>query len=246
MTNTTTSNATTNTTTLFQHGTLALLVPGLFDGTLTMADLRKHGDTGIGTGDGLDGEIIMLNGTPYQVRHDGSIVVVPDDLTLPFANAHVADFQPFTDISDRSMSQVTAWLSDAAGWANTFFAALITGDFAPMRTRAVGKQGKPYPTLLQSAGAQSVFTAERTHGTVLAYHSPQLFHGVAVGGFHLHYLADDHAIGGHVLDFHVAHAQVSLQRFDTFEEHLPVTNHAFSTHDFSQDDIAEDVRQSEG
>lgn len=34
---------------LFQHGTLALLVPGLFDGTLPLSSLLEHGDTGIGT-----------------------------------------------------------------------------------------------------------------------------------------------------------------------------------------------------
>lgn len=28
-------------TTLYQHGTLALLVPGLLDGTITMGDLLK-------------------------------------------------------------------------------------------------------------------------------------------------------------------------------------------------------------
>lgn len=29
---------------VFQHGTLGMLVPGLFDGTMTIADLLKHGD----------------------------------------------------------------------------------------------------------------------------------------------------------------------------------------------------------
>jgi len=56
-----------DTTKLFQHGTLALLVPGLLTGTLTMKELLQHGDTGIGTGEGLDGELIILDGQPYQV-----------------------------------------------------------------------------------------------------------------------------------------------------------------------------------
>ncbi|MCC2728542.1 acetolactate decarboxylase, partial [Blautia sp. MSK22_86] len=34
---------------LYQHGTLALLVPGLLEGTTTIGELLKHGDTGIGT-----------------------------------------------------------------------------------------------------------------------------------------------------------------------------------------------------
>ncbi|WP_237757725.1 acetolactate decarboxylase, partial [Lactiplantibacillus plantarum] len=35
-----------DTTTIFQHGTLGLLVPGLFDGTITAGELLTHGDTG--------------------------------------------------------------------------------------------------------------------------------------------------------------------------------------------------------
>ena len=37
---------------LYQHGTLALLVPGLLEGTTTIGELLTHGDTGIGTGEG--------------------------------------------------------------------------------------------------------------------------------------------------------------------------------------------------
>ena len=53
---------------VYQHGTLALLVPGLFDGTMKLAELLAHGDTGIGTATGLNGEMIVLDGTPYLVH----------------------------------------------------------------------------------------------------------------------------------------------------------------------------------
>lgn len=54
---------------LYQHGTLALLVPGLLEGTTTIGELLKHGDTGIGTGEGLDGELIILDGVAYKVAN---------------------------------------------------------------------------------------------------------------------------------------------------------------------------------
>lgn len=235
----------TNTNTLYQHGTLALLVPGLLKGTISMSELLQHGDTGIGTGEGLDGEIIILDGTPYQVRHDGSIVVVPGDFALPFASVHTAGFVELTDIGNTSKSELEQWLPERTDWANTFFAATVTGTFSAMHTRAVAKQGRPYPTLEQTAAAQSVFTAKVTKGTLLIYYAPALFNGVAVGGCHIHYLADDHTIGGHALDFHVEHAQVAVQRFDTLEQHLPVENSAFMTHDFSKDDIAGAIATSE-
>ena len=234
-----------DTHTLYQHGTLALLVPGLLDGTLRMKELLRHGDTGIGTGEGLDGEIIILHGTPYQVRHDGKIMVVPDDFTLPFANAHFADFSPLDDISDCSLTELTEWLPRATGLGNTFFAATVTGSFRNMRTRAFAKQSRPYPTLEQTAQDERIFSVAATEGTLLLYYSPQVFNGVAVGGFHIHYLAGDFSIGGHVLDFHVAHARVQVQRFDTLQEHLPVSSGEYRAHDFSQDDIAGAISAAE-
>lgn len=226
-----------NTRTLYQHGTLALLVPGLLDGTLTIGELMRHGDTGIGTGEGLDGELIILNGKPYQARPDGSIVVVRDSFTLPFANMHWADFTPVKEVRDLTQKQITSWLPRAAGTTNGFFAATLTGRFSNMHTRVITKQRRPYPTLEQTAAQEQFFTAQQTEGTVLAYYSPQLFNGIAVGGFHIHYLADDLSIGGHVLDFHVEQAHVSIQQFDTLQEHLPVGNTIYSSHDFSEDDI---------
>lgn len=68
---------------LYQHGTLALLVPGLLEGTTTIGELLTHGDTGIGTGEGLDGELIILDGVAYKVGQSGVAERVPDDFTMP-------------------------------------------------------------------------------------------------------------------------------------------------------------------
>ena len=40
-----------------------------------MGELKQHGDTGIGTFEGLNGEMIVLDGTVYQAVADGSALV---------------------------------------------------------------------------------------------------------------------------------------------------------------------------
>ena len=50
---------------LYQHGTLAMLMGKQLQGTITVAELLTHGDTGIGTLTGLDGEVIVLDGEVY-------------------------------------------------------------------------------------------------------------------------------------------------------------------------------------
>lgn len=70
-----------------------------------------------------------------------------------------------------------------------------------MHTRVAVKSTPPYKTLVATAQQQQEFTAHNITGTLLSYYSPQLFHGAAVTGFHSHFLAADHSMGGHVLNF---------------------------------------------
>ena len=47
---------------LYQHGTLGTLMAGLLEGTATIDELLKHGDSGLATLTGSDGEVIFING----------------------------------------------------------------------------------------------------------------------------------------------------------------------------------------
>ncbi|RHW48751.1 acetolactate decarboxylase [Bombilactobacillus bombi] len=230
---------------LFQHGTLALLVPGLLTGTLTIKELLQHGDTGIGTGEGLDGELVILQRQAYQVQSTGHIRQVPGEFMVPFANIHHADYQPLAQLSDLTQAQLYQQLNDRIKAPNTFYSVKITGTFAKMHTRAASKSTPPYATLLATAQNQQEFTAENVSGTLLSYYSPELFHGAAVAGYHSHFLAEDLTIGGHVLDFALTSGQVQVQVFDTLEQHLPIENQEFMQHDFTKDNISSDISQSE-
>src|SRR5690349_2520856 len=54
--------------TLFQVSTTGALVQGVYRGAMTLGTLREHGDFGLGTFDGLDGEMVALDGKFYQVH----------------------------------------------------------------------------------------------------------------------------------------------------------------------------------
>ncbi|CAJ1180598.1 Alpha-acetolactate decarboxylase [Companilactobacillus paralimentarius] len=233
-----------NTNTLYQHGTLALLVPGLLDGTITMKELLSHGDTGIGTGEGLDGELVILDGTPYQVDSNGSVNIVKDDFTLPFANIHFGSYQPLTSVDSISQKELEEKILSLTS-ANTFFSIELHGQFTNVKTRAVKKSHKPYDTLAKTAESQSIFDRDTVTGTLLSYYSPEIFDGAAVGGFHHHFLSDEHDFGGHLLSFGTANGNVKLQQFDTLEQHLPVKNQSYMDFDFSGEDILGDIHKSE-
>ena len=63
---------------LYQVSLLQGLTFGDYTGSVTVAELKKMGDIGIGTFDKLNGELIMLDGVVYRAAGDGSVEVVGD------------------------------------------------------------------------------------------------------------------------------------------------------------------------
>lgn len=63
-------------TELLQHSTIGALMAGMFEGTLPLAEVLTQGTMGIGTLHGLDGELVIIDRIPYQVKVDGSIIKV--------------------------------------------------------------------------------------------------------------------------------------------------------------------------
>ena len=57
---------------LFQSSTVAALLDGAYDGDVTFAELAEHGDLGLGTLNGLDGEMIAIDGRFFRADVDGT------------------------------------------------------------------------------------------------------------------------------------------------------------------------------
>ena len=74
-----------------QVALLQSLAQGYFGGTITAGQLRKLGDTGIGTFEGLNGEMIVLDGKVYQALGDGRVIVAPDKTIIPYATVTFFD-----------------------------------------------------------------------------------------------------------------------------------------------------------
>ena len=61
------------------------LVEGIYEEKVPLREIKRHGDFSLGTFDKLDGEMILLDGTVYQVNSEGRVVVINDDCRTPFA-----------------------------------------------------------------------------------------------------------------------------------------------------------------
>lgn len=196
---------------LYQISTLGALQEGVYDGVATMKDLKKHGDFGIGTFEGLDGEMTELNGEFYQIRADGKVYRVDNAVKTPFAvvtyfeaDKKVALDQPmdFKHLQDYFQSLLPT--------QNIPYAVKITGTFQYIKTRSVPKQSKPYPRLIEVTKNQPTFEMKDVKGTILGYWLPQYLAGVNMAGYHFHFLTDDKKAGGHLLECQMTGGSLEL------------------------------------
>ena len=221
--------------TVYQTSTIDALLAGVYDGDLTLRELRARGDFGIGTYDNLDGEMVLLDGEFHQVKADGKVYAPDLDGETPFAA--VCAFRPekvFALPSGADMRAAEALIDREAPNQNLFHAIRIDGQFKTMRTRSVPAQKRPFPPLKAVAASQPVFDMENVSGTVLGFRCPPFAAGVNVPGYHLHFISRDRARGGHVLAFELVTGTAQVDVLDRFVLQMPATDD-FATVDLSRD-----------
>ena len=198
--------------TIYQVSTLQALMAGAYDGNATLKELRKHGDFGIGTYHGLDGEMIVADGQFHQVRADGRVYRPKLSELSPYANLTFFDkdlsFPPLP--SGTTYEQFKVLVDAGLPSTNLPYAVRITGTFSFIKTRSVPMQSKPYPVLAEVAKAQPVFSLTNRTGVVIGYRLPEYLQGVNMPGYHLHFLTAEKDAGGHLLDFTLASGTVEV------------------------------------
>lgn len=220
--------------TLFQVSTAGSLVKGVFGGVVTIGALRDHGDFGLGTFDGLDGEMVVLDGHFYQIRGDGQIYIPPDDAKVPFAVlAHFAAEHEFQLTGIAGFDDLSTQLSASRKSENLFCAVRIDGWFARMHARAACR-ADPGSSLVEATSHQAEFTFSDVSGTIVGFWTPPYARSINVPGWHLHFLTADRSGGGHVLDCAAPQLHVQTHELSDVRLAIPETP-AFLQADLSQD-----------
>jgi acetolactate decarboxylase len=209
--------------TLFQVSTAGALVQGVYDGVVTVGDLKRHGDFGLGTFEGLDGEMLTLDGRVYQVRSDGTVHEPTDDTRVPFAV--MAWFRPDTAVELTAFdgfNDLVVRLDRFRRTDNLFYAASIAGCFRNVRTRAACKVPSGV-SLVDATAHQAEFAFTDVEGTVAGFWSPFYASSINVTGWHLHFLTTDHTGGGHVLDCAGRGLHANIEELDDLHIAIPET-----------------------
>lgn len=233
---------------LFQYNTLGALMAGLYSGSLTVGELLEHGDLGLGTLDSIDGELIILDGKAYQAKGSGDVpevVEVSADMTVPYAavifhEAEVIFKQRFEMTSDELQQRMESYYDGE----NLFRSIKIKGRFSHMHVRMIPKSAS-HTRFAEVASRQPEYTAEDITGTIVGIWTPEIFHGVSVAGYHLHFISDDLTFGGHVMDYVISDGMVEIGPVDQLDQRFPVQDRQYLFAKFSAKDVREDIHQAE-
>jgi acetolactate decarboxylase len=185
---------------LFQASTIGALLDGAYEGDLSFAELAEHGDLGLGTLNGLDGEMIALDGRFYRADVDGAVGEVEPTARTPFAV--VTRFEPTVEArlgGPLDHVQLLAQLDELIPAGAASCAIRLDGRFDLVRARSVPRQEPPYRPLTEVVPEQHVFELAEVEGTMLGFRFPDHVEGIEVSGYHLHFISADHSRGGHVL-----------------------------------------------
>jgi len=230
---------------LFQASTIGALLDGAYEGDLTFAELAEHGDLGLGTLNGLDGEMIALGGAFFRVDVDGNVNVVGAAEKTPFAV--VTRFEPSIEATIEepcSHEQLLARIDELIPADASSCAIRIDGRFECVHARSVPRQSPPYRPLTEVVAEQHVFDFIDVAGTMMGFRFPGYVEGIEVAGYHLHFISEDRSRGGHVLDSRGSGLRVQLDPSNDLHVELPPAI------DLADPDLAaathEAIRQAEG
>ena len=231
---------------IYQVSTLQALALGYTRPVVKVEEFLRHGDTGLGTFESVDGEMILVDGICYQAKQDGSIVRAENTVGVPFAVAGtLKNASAFPMEKMRSIEEIkTALTLKIEEWfgLNSIHIARIDGYFETVRARAGAAYRSQHVTLKDILSkTQKDFSFEKLSGTLVCVYYPDYMDGINAAGWHLHFVSKDRTRGGHVFEVAMESGECLLQKIDRIEIQLP-REAAFDTYSLkeaSNDEIKE-------
>jgi acetolactate decarboxylase len=210
---------------VFQYSLFTALANSIYDGNFTVAEVKENGDLGLGTYNGLNGEMIVCNGKVYQCLADGTVRQPDNSELVPFTVLKFFEADKSLTITDTTTyPEMKNMIENKLSSANFIYAFKISGTFEYLKCGSADKQEKPYTNTLSEAIAERpTFEWENITGTMVGFWFPEYVGGVNIPGFHLHFISGDEQKAGHVLEFRASNLEIGIDMSSDFQFVLPET-----------------------
>ena len=224
---------------MYQVSTLQALALGYSRAVITAGELLRKGDTGLGTFEDVDGEMIVMDGQCYRADQNGAVTVVASETGVPFAavaKLYGEQQFPLRDLPDITSvrTELTRKIEEEFG-LNSMHIVRIEGEFEKVDARSEAPYRSHHITLKTVLGrTQKAFLFENIRGSLVGVYFPDYMDGINMPGWHLHFLSEDRTRGGHVFDASVRKATARMDKISSMELDLP-REAAFDTYTLKQD-----------
>ena len=211
---------------MYQVSTLQALMLGYSRSVITVSELLEHGDTGIGTFEDVDGEMIVIDGICYRATEDGRVVIAEPEKGVPFSavcsmqgnrSFELGEYQ----CVDQLKSELNNLIEEEFG-LNSMHVARIDGEFSFVDARSESAYKSMHVTLKTVLEqTQQAFCFKDIKGSLICVYFPDYMDGINAAGWHLHFVSDDRKLGGHVFDISMVRGKCILDKINTIELRMP-------------------------
>lgn len=231
---------------MFQVSTLQALAMGYTRTVITVKELLEYGDTGLGTYEDVNGEMILVDGHPYRADETGAIEEVSMDAGVPFCAVSFLEGKRKFSLSnidgiDALKTELDVKIEEDFG-LNSMHMVRIDGSFSKISARSEAPYHSQHVTLKEMLSkTQREFFFSDIKGTLVCVYFPDYMDGINAPGWHLHFVSEDRRYGGHVFEMSLDEGTVLLDKITQIEIKLP-KDAAFDTYslkDASQNEIKE-------
>ena len=181
---------------MYQVSTLQALALGYSRAVITVDMLLQEGDTGLGTFEDVNGEMIVMDGNCYRADQNGNVSVVAPETGVPFAA--VAKLYGEQQFQLENMPDITAIRTELTRkieevfGLNSMHIVRIDGEFEKVDARSEAPYRSHHVTLKEVLDMnQKAFLFENIRGSLVGVYFPDYMDGINIPGWHLNFLYED-------------------------------------------------------
>lgn len=190
---------------MYQISTMQALAMGHTRSVIDVAQLKKHGNTGLKTYEGVNREMIVVDGQCFRAKDDGSVAAADDDMGVPFASVcnftgsiHF-DIQEMCSIKDLK-TLLNIKIEELFG-LNNMYMVRIDGEFEVIDARSEEAYRTIHVSLKEMLQkTQRSFRFYNVTGTLVCVYYPDFMDGINASGWHIHFISDNRQKGGMCLN----------------------------------------------
>ena len=225
--------------TMYQVSTLQALILGYSRTVINVDELIQHGDTGLGTFEDVNGEMIVMDGHCYRADQFGNVTEVDPSTGIPFAAVarlygnqqfQLNDMPNFASIQ----TELTRKIEEVFG-LNSMHIVRIDGEFGKIDARSEEPYRSHHIRLKEILShTQQSFLFENIRGSLVGVYFPDYMDGINMPGWHLHFLSEDRTKGGHVFDASIIKGAARVDKITSIHINLP-KEASFDTYSLKED-----------